>query len=163
MTFAPHEPTGEVLWIQPLPHSSTVLLATHYSDHETGYSREEIYASTPDSDGALTRPHPISGPLAFSSGDIPALSPDGTTLYGTGQGGLYVYGLTPTTVTPLPAPWFNPYSPTPATGGEYAIDNGVNDTPVVSPDGRYVYTAVGRFQNPSSTNGPEILAYAAQL
>lgn len=163
-TFAPHDPTGKPVWVQPLPHSSTVLLAAHYFDHETPLSREQIYASTPGSNGALTRPRAISGPLAFAAGDVPALSPDGTTLYGAdyllGNGGLYVYRVAPKAVTAVPAPWFNPYSTPQATNGLH--DNGVNDTPVVSPDGRFVYTVTGPFQNPSSTNQPEVRAYAVQ-
>jgi hypothetical protein len=161
-TFAPHDPTGKVLWVQPLPDSSTVLLAARFFDHETGFDREQIYASTPGPGGALTRPQAISGPLAFSAGDVPALSPDGTTLYGAdyslGNGGLYVYGVTPTAVTALPAPWFNPYATPTASNGLH--DNGVNDTPVVTSDGRFVYTVTGPFQNASSTNEPEVRAYA---
>ena len=171
-TFAARDATGRPIWIQPLPHSSTVLLAAHYFDHETGFSREQIYASAPGSNGALTRPRAISGPLAFAAGDVPALSPDGTTLYGAdyafGNGGLYIYPVTPTAVTALPAPWFNPFSTPQASNG--AHDNGVNNTPVVSPDGRFVYTITGLFpvetvtgvQNPSSTNQPEVRAYAVQ-
>jgi hypothetical protein len=163
-TFAPHDPTGKPIWVQPLPHSSTVLLAAHYFDHEAPLTREQIYASTPGANGALTRPQAISGPLAFSAGDVPALSPDGSTLYGAdyllGNGGLYVYEVTSTAVTALPAPWFNPFSTPQATNGLH--DNGVNDTPVVSPDGRFVYTATGPFQNASSTNQPEVRAYEVQ-
>jgi hypothetical protein len=98
--FAPHDPTGKPIWVQPLPHSSIVLLAAHYFDHEAPLDRESVYASTPGTNGALTRPREISGPLAFGAGDVPALSPDGRTLYGAdyllGNGGLYVYRVTST-------------------------------------------------------------------
>lgn len=164
-TFAPHQPVGTPIWIQPLPHSSTVLLAAHYFDQDTALSSEQIYTSTPGTGGAPTRPQVITGPLEFSAGNVPALSPDGTTLYGAdyafGNGELYVYRVTSTAITALPAPWFNPFSTTPATGSHlYETDNGVNDTPLVSPDGRFVYTVTGPFQNASSTNEPEIHAYA---
>jgi hypothetical protein len=141
-----------------------VLLAAHYFDHETPLNGEQLYASTPGKNGALTRPRAISGPLAFAAGDVPALSPDGNTLYGAdyllGNGAIYVYGVTSTAVTALPEPWFNPYSTPQASNGLH--DNGVNDTPIVSPDGRFVYTITGPFQNPSSTNEPEVHAYTVQ-
>jgi hypothetical protein len=155
---------GKAIWVKPVPHSNTVLIATHYYDHEGPYNKEQIYATTPGKNGALSVPKLISPNLAFTLGDIPTLSPDGSTVYGAdyliGTGGLYVYHLTSTAVTPLPAPWFNPFSTPVASNGLH--DNGVNDTPVVSDDGRFVYTVTGPFQSPSNTNQPEVRAYAAQ-
>jgi hypothetical protein len=140
---------GKAIWVKPVPRSKTVLIATHYYDHEGPYNKEQIYATTPGRNGALVVPKLISGDLAFTLGDVPALSPDGSTLYGAdyllGTGGLYVYRATSTAITSLPAPWFNPFS-----------------TPVVSGDGRFVYTVTGPFQNPSNTNQPEVRVYQVQ-
>jgi hypothetical protein len=155
---------GKPIWIKPVPHSTTVLIATHYYDHEGPYNKEQIYAATPSKNGALGVPKRISGDLAFTLGDIPALSPNGSTLYGAdyllGTGGLYVYHLTSTAVSALPDPYFNPFSTSVASNGLH--DNGINDTPLVSKDGRFVYTITGPFQNPSTTNQPEVRAYQAQ-
>lgn len=153
--------SGEPVWVSALPHSSTVLLAGHYYDHESGLEQERIDAATPGHGGPLQRPRQISGNLGFSSGTAPILAPDGETLYGadTDGGQLYVYRVTPDSVTALPAPYANPYStPKAPTGLHYY---GITSPPVSSPDGRFVYVATAPASQAAVLSAPGTLTTSA--
>lgn len=160
---------GTPVWVHELVGSSTVLIAARSHDDTGGADRERIYAATPKTlTGVPTQPRPISEALGFADG-IPVLGcncarvrprRDSQTLYGADASGLYVYQAIPTAVTPLPAPWFNPYSTPVAANGRH--DYGVDDTPLIAPNGRDLYVVTGPFQHPQTSGSPGIRVYRVQ-
>ncbi len=139
------------VWLHPLPHSSTVLVAEMYGNRGTGLTWERIFAARPRSDGALGVPAPISGDLAGFEGEL-LLAPDARTLYDIGLGGSSIEAsrVSASAVRRLPAPYGFPYRAPHLSG--YGADD------LIAPgDGRHVYAAMSGTQ---TRTAPAIRVYA---
>jgi len=147
-------------WITTLPHSSTILITEDYANQDDAVFWTRMFAATPGRDGALGVPRRISGNLGvFQS--MPILAHDGQTLYEADEGGgdLRVFGVTPTAVTQLPAPYGIAYQATgPLNDPWYGLDDVLQ-----SRDHRFMYvTTESTQQGPEDQRSPGIVVYAIQ-
>lgn len=145
------------VWISSLPYSSTVLMLQVRGNRGDGIAWGRMFASAPGAGGALGKPRQITGDLDLGPfGASLSLSSDGRTLYGadtSGGGSLEAFRVTPTSLRRLPAPWGTPYR---ASQNRYRTLIYGATASLLSPDGRFLYLALGSSDPSQDPRGPAI-------